>query len=120
MPVATLCDVALTRSRKATKKNFSVIPDLCCTGSGIQGCSIQLYLLGQLNVGTKPDYDYEHEHEHELEQDKISQFGIGTLFWIVFFFFVLSVAWWLGVMPPSHGGTKSQSSLRINLAINYS
>jgi hypothetical protein len=72
-------------------------------------------LLNQLNIITKPDYDYEHEHEHELEQDKISQFGIGTLFSIVFFFFVLSVAWWLGVMPPSpHGGTEPQSSLRIN------
>jgi hypothetical protein len=53
--------------------------------SGIQGCSIQLYLLDQLNLSTKPDYDYEHEHEHE--HDKISQFGIGigTLFSIVFF-----------------------------------
>jgi hypothetical protein len=77
-------------------------------------------LLGQLNVGTKPDYDYEHEHEHELEQDKISQFGIGTLFSIVFFFFVLSVPWWLGAMPSPHGGTEPQRSLRINLAVNYS
>jgi hypothetical protein len=86
--------------------------------SGIQGYSIQLYLLNQLNIITKPDYDYEHEHEHEHEheQDKISQFGIGigTLFSIVFFFFVLSVAWWLGVMPSPHGGTEPQSSLRIN------
>jgi HSP20 family protein len=60
-------------------------------------------LLNQLNIITKPDYDYEHEHEH----DKISQFGIGirTLFSIVFFFFVLSVAWRLGVMPQKFCGT---------------